>query len=500
MRQIPKLIATQHPDNASSAYWLGKPFINTADEVSEVFHTFNDTGCNEYMWDWEGKHVDEAVIDRLYEKHLDFFSKNQLGRDVFLTYRLPNIFQEKGYRLSRAFINIMSADQMSESLGLKTPPIFECIIPMTDDPKKLLFIQQVYAKLAAAMKEIPGGAGKPELIEIIPLVEDIKSIFNADKIVETYINLYKKSGFSKTKKLNYLRPFIARSDPSLNYGLIPCVISVRIALSKIAQLSEKLSLPMFPMLGTGSLPFRGNFNPVYIKHVLELYKGVHTFTAQSAFRYDYPLKEVKATVKKIKKNKSRAHIYSKSEETLAEKIAFEGRVPYQQTVEQLADFINKIAQLIPLRRERKLHIGLFGYSRRMGKKSLPRAITFTSAFYSLGVPPELIGTGRIIEKFGLEEIENFYPTIAVDIIRAGQYLNKENLEKLSKLKRGFAKIVQDVSLIEDNLGIDLGPRADDHIIHKNLTSNIMIMLKDKSKTNILKDEIVRAGIIRKSLG
>ena len=88
------------------------------------------------MWDWEGKYVDEAVVDKLFSKYYDFFKKKALGKDVFLTFRLPNIWEEKGYRLARAYIGILTFEDLAHDLGFKLPPVFEVILPMTDDAKK----------------------------------------------------------------------------------------------------------------------------------------------------------------------------------------------------------------------------------------------------------------------------------------------------------------------------------------------------------------------------
>ncbi len=64
---------------------------------------------------------------------------------------------------------------------------------------------------------------------------------------------------------------------------------------------------------------------------------------------------------------------------------------YQRMLESIAGLINVCARYIPPRRSRKLHIGLFGYSRNQGGIVLPRAITFVAALYSMGLPPEVFG-------------------------------------------------------------------------------------------------------------
>ena len=67
--------------------------------------------------------------------------------------------------------------------------------------------------------------------------------------------------------------------------------------------------------------------------------------------------------------------------------------PYRKAVLEAAPFIQRVAEYIPPRRERMQHIGLFGYSRGVGNLRLPRAIGFTAACYSLGIPPEFSAWG-----------------------------------------------------------------------------------------------------------
>ena len=73
-RKIPVTMATQHPDNACPAYFNGKRFMSAQDEIEECYRCFSELDVDEYMWDWEGKFVDEAVMDRLYNQYHDFFN------------------------------------------------------------------------------------------------------------------------------------------------------------------------------------------------------------------------------------------------------------------------------------------------------------------------------------------------------------------------------------------------------------------------------------------
>ena len=69
-RRIPSTMATQHPDNAHGPFWdKGDGFVAAHEEPGECIVCFRDLGVEEFMWDWEGKYADEAVIDKLFSNH-----------------------------------------------------------------------------------------------------------------------------------------------------------------------------------------------------------------------------------------------------------------------------------------------------------------------------------------------------------------------------------------------------------------------------------------------
>jgi phosphoenolpyruvate carboxylase len=498
----PITMATQHPDNACEAYWCGKKFINTADEIEECYRVFQELGIQEYMWDWEGKFVDEAVIDRLFQKYQSFFAKHPLGKEIFLTFRIPNVWQERGYRLARAFMSILTAADLARQMGFHHPPIFEVILPMTKSAEQLMFVNKTFWGTHKIKKEVFGGEKRADFdnFNVIPLFEEIGDLTNVDKVLREYLKMYQKE---YKRKPAYLRPFVARSDPALNAGLVPAVISVKAALSHFYRLSEEFKIPFYPIIGTGSLPFRGGVNPDNIKETIQEFAGIRTITLQSAFRYDYELPKVKKAIKLIHEKLP----------TLSPKILSHGDLQkidklnrifagfYRPTVEAIAPIINNISSQIPSRRERLLHIGLFGYSRGIGKVKLPRAINFTAALYSLGIPPEFIGTGRGLQKadqLGLSKfLRDIYINLEADLLHAGKYLNKENLNFLADQNPAFKDIQKDVELIEAFLGRKLGPQKTHHFIHRNLVSSIYLHLREGEDFT---DELEKAAKIRKSLG
>lgn len=499
-RKIPTTMATQHPDHAQKPYWHSEAFISTQHEAKEAFLSFSDLGIDEYKWDWEGKLVDESVLERLFSEYFEYFSKHPLGFDSYLTFRLPNPKVQTEFRIGRAFMNLASAASTAKHFKLPTPPIFEVILPMTESADEIISIQEAYQEIHNLKHPLFRLENILTNLCVIPLFEDVETIINSDKILDEYLNYYLK----KFKKLPpYIRPYVARSDPALNHGIVPTVLAIKIALSKYDTLSKKLGIPLYPIIGAASLPFRGGINPFSVERFSDEYKGVKTTTIQSAFRYDYDVKDVKKGIKKLRalfEKNSPVPVSSKEETQLIEIIKIFSTL-YKDTVEKISPLINDIASLLPKRRERVQHTGLFGYSRGVGKVRLPRAIGFTGALYSIGIPPEIISTGRGLKKANdlksIELLKTHYKYLKEDMLEAGRFLNKDNLEKLIKKYPVLKSVSEDVKNLEKLLDITLGPKTETDFAHKWLTGKIL------EKINLSENPvelIIEAAILRKSLG
>ncbi|OGM27424.1 phosphoenolpyruvate carboxylase [Candidatus Woesebacteria bacterium RIFCSPLOWO2_01_FULL_39_23] len=500
-RKIPSTMISQHPDHASKPYWLEEEFIGTHNESKECFLSFSELGSSEYKWDWEGKLVDESVVERLFMDHYDYFQKYQLGKEKFLTFRLPNPRVESEYRLGRAFMGLLSAAGLAKGVGLHTPPLFEAILPMTESAKEIIEIQEAFAEISSLKHRLNSSKnGSLKHVELIPLFEKVDTIIRSDEILNEYIDIHKKK-FGRQP--DYIRPYIARSDPALNSGLIPTVLAIKMALSRYRRFESVKNIKLYPIIGSASLPFRGGLTPETIGNFTREYGGVRTALLQSAFRYDYDKDKVIKAIKELESilPYTKAVEISKVEETKLMKTISLLEKDYKETVEEIATIINDIASKLPKRRERVQHIGLFGYSRGVGRVKLPRAIGFTGALYSLGVPPEIIGTGRGLKKAEeltlLKYIEQHYLNLKQDLIKAGLYLNKDNLYKLSCSNPIWTGVMEDVKYIEQFLGKELGPQNTDHVEHCKITGKIFKLLvagKDFSQ------ELSQAAVLRKSIG
>ncbi len=493
-------MATQHPDHAAKPFWHKEAFISTQFESEEAYIALSELKIGEYKWDWEGKLVDESILERWFSTHFDFFKKNPLGIDTFLTFRLPNPKVETEFRIGRCFMNLASAASEAKHFKLPSPPLFEVILPMTQTPQEMLDLQIAYQqmhKLTHPLYRLKGLLTNPR---IIPLFEDVPTIISSDKILETYLRIYHKK-FKKNPP--YMRPYLARSDPALNFGIVPTVLAIKIALSRYKKLSRKLKIPFFPIIGAATLPFRGGLNPLKIEKFVKEYQGIKTTTIQSAFRYDFDKEIVKTAIGKLNKllPKSKAMEIPEQDEKKLQQLFPFFESYYKEVIEKVGEIINQIASYLPKRRERVQHTGLYGYSRGVGKVKLPRAIGFTAAFYSLGIPPELIGTGRGLKKARgmgqLDLIDKYYKFLKEDLIEAGRFLNKDNLTILSQIDNVWKLVKEDINCIEDIFNVSLGPKTKEEITHQKLTTKILNSLKNSQDPG---QYILKAALIRKSLG
>ncbi|HLC60679.1 MAG TPA: phosphoenolpyruvate carboxylase [Candidatus Nanoarchaeia archaeon] len=486
---VSRTMSTQHPDNVNTPFFSDSAELGGEDEIKEVFYAFSHIHSKEQLWDCEGKEVDNFVVKKLLTKYEPYFKKHILGKDVFLTLRVPNPSVEK----NEAKILLETLESIPRNFDAAKlfyndgiAPIFEIALPMTTDYRELTRIAKYYKTYVVGKQHdklgddmtIAQWIGKfqPEKLRIIPLIEDKDTILNCDRIVEGFLN--------EEKVDDYQRVWLARSDPALNYGNLATVLMLKVAFHKLGGVQDKLSVDILPILGCGSAPFRGNFKPTNIKNCVQGYPSVHTYTLQSAFKYDYNIKEVNGAVEFL--NNSKPGMPVPVDEKKCVSIIDKLMGEYRKQIKLVVEHINNISPYIPSRRKRKLHIGLYGYSRNIGELKLPRAITFCAALYSYGLPPEIIGLNALEEK-DMDYIKDIYANFDNDLRDSLQYLNEDNLHIFPN------EIVEKINKIKKMVDYEVNEK------HKKVTSIILDDLKKKDY-RLLTENITRAGFIRGFLG
>jgi phosphoenolpyruvate carboxylase len=520
--KIPRTMSTQHPDNISVPEWSSDEVIDGNAEIFEAYFAHETLGCKEVMWDSEGKDVDTRVVRKLLNKYWEYYLDHTLGEDIFLTYRIPNPNVELVERkvVIETLQNIpVACDVASTFYKKEVAPLFEVILPFTTDSKELTLLFNYYKKAIVGDSEIMldectkvkdwVGAFKPKSIRIIPLVEDFNSLCSIDKIVTPYI---------KAVDPKHFRVFIARSDPALNYGLLCAVLLSKMALSKLKKVEKEQKVSVHPILGVGSKPFRGHLAPDNVENFLQEYRGLATATIQSASRYDYPIEKVRECVRILNERLPNGEptIIESPEEELLLNLLQKCKQQYESVIEPLAPLVNSIAAYVPPRRARKLHIGLFGYSRNVAGVNLPRAITFASSLYAIGLPPEFIGCSAIND---LNETEytlilKYYINIKQDLSTIGGLLSWQNVNMLmemhqkvakraaasqEKIKTALTRILGDLQTAEDKLSIKLGPRTLTEKRHENFANNFLISFMEREDDEARK-ALVEAAKLRRCLG
>jgi len=484
---IPRCMSTQHPDNVSMPFFATDSVIGGKDEIIESYYIFSSLECTEQMWDSDGKEVDNFVIKKLLSKYSRFFHEKKLWKDIFITLRVPNPFIEK----TEAKLLLETLESIPRSYdiaklfyGEDITPIFEVILPMASDVSSIDNIYKYYTDFVVwkQNKTIRDNnvtiadwiwEFHPKKINVIPLFEEMEYMLDAHNIVEKYLE--------DKKDIKHQRVFLAMSDPALNYGMVSGVLLNKIALQRLDKMWKKIWVEIFPISGMWSAPFRWNLKPNTVDSIMEEFPSVQTYTIQSSFKYDNGTKDVINAIEKI--NNTPRWLPTKVDEERAIKIIDKYTKEYQKQILILAPLINKISSYIPRRRKRKLHIGLFGYSRSMDEISLPRAIPFTCACYSIWVPPEILAL-NVLNKDDILFLNTVFINFGKIIKEASRYLNQDSPYLPKNIKEAIKDLYVDIDTDQE---------------HKEVTDCILRLL-DTNELDNLQEKILSAATIRGFLG
>lgn len=535
--KIPATMVTQHPDSATK-------YTPIQDEAEEGVNSISlveegGLGSEEYMVDYEGKMTPYHQVTQIV---MDVLEKTDLipGKDVLITPRIPSATQETVFRQLMTLMSIMEANYQA-SHQIDNIPVFEVIHPMTAEASELIDVKKRFtfvSKLSKKEFDLP----ESFRFHLIPLIEEVPELMNIGDILGKYVNGCRDE---LDIDVNRLRVMLGRSDPALSYGLMPAILSVKTAIAKCAELSENENINVAPIYGGGALPFRGHVLPSNTKNLIKEFAGIKTVTIQSGIRYDIGREETIQLIKSFKENISTVEPLSYTEKEMEEIKNIIGTFTkfYLRTFYQLIEAVKKISDLMPNQRDRLARKGPVGYARDVPMPSeiaeltseeelthqlnelqldhlpeLPRAIKFTASLYTLGIPPEFIGTGRGLEevakKFGDDALNrllnDYYPSLKKDLNFAGRFVNLNLAEDILPNK-AVREVDDDIKYLMEYMDIDIGPKNDEDERYLQLMETIKpvikqvydkgeVILSEESEKELLDNGIKRMGEIRGSLG
>ncbi len=477
---IPKLMATQHPDTTKT--------VKAAEETIEAIEAIKIYECDEIMIDYEGKltpyHQPEWIVDEANKQELI------PGEDFLLTIRISREELESLGRHVFALITGYLANMKAIKKGEK-PPVKYIVLPMTKDALDALRMQRRILKLQRFMREEYGFTDTTTM-EIIPLLEDIERQFHATTITEALTNnMARELGYFAEK----IRIFLGKSDSALKNGHIASALALKTSLNKLHAWGEEKLIEIHPILGMGKPPFRGGINEKYIREWIRNWKGYSTVTIQSAIRYDTPLQEYKKTIEHLKNNAGKkTEPITPELITIITSIMKKTRQEYHRNIDKIHPHIEALYDLVPVTRER---VPRHKYSRNIGEKTLPRAISFVATFYTISLPPTLLDAAIIPSLNGkeLETLLEYYPLIIEELKHDLKYYEPELTEKWLP-KNISDEIKHNINTLIKEL--DLDTKKD--MMHIKLSKTLYTLIQEKTDTAKIQQIIIEMARIRGFLG
>jgi len=507
---IPLAMATQHPDSASRSFSAREEVEEAVMDILPIHR--GGFGLDEKMIDYEGKltpyHQVSWVVEALIKEGL------QPGEDFLITPRIPSERLEEAERQIMVLWGVIVANKKAvEAYG--EPAVRYIITPMCSRGYEVFVLQRRIMKMQKLAEEEIGA--KTGTIEVIPLVEDITSLIHVEKVVEGM-----RAALLSNLGVHYdhYRVLLGKSDTALGHGHLASSLALAIALAKLSSLSESWGTPIYPIIGVGALPFRGHLSPSGVDLFIKQYAGYATATIQSGLRFDMGHEAVQKVVSVLRAGLGGRPPHGLLSEfpSLVKALRI-ATAEYLRIVSPVSGKVLALAGLVPRRRDRVSHNsygrsllsslrftadhGLISSLVNIVKKvRFPRAIRYSAALYSAGLPPSIVGLGRafarIEEELGpdfLEELISLLPLLRLDFIVDTSYFVP------SAVKRFFGE--KFLSLVRDDMlaaAAYLGSEPSEPTEEYSLAVMSIVDAVAAGDAISASEAVIRAGLLRGSLG
>ncbi|HDP70542.1 MAG TPA: phosphoenolpyruvate carboxylase [Actinobacteria bacterium] len=533
--KTPTSMMTQHPDAST--------YISIQEEPKEAIFSLTPApdglGLEEAMVDFEGKLTPYQQTSQIV---LGLIGKGILpGKEVFVTPRIPSGVEEGVFRQLMALMSVVESNyhawKQSNIYAIK-----EIILPMCRGSEEILAVRErVIDVIELAHKEF-GLSKDRNLIKVIPLIETIPQILDVYTIFKDYLNGCREKGL-KTERLRFM---LGLSDLALTYGMVAAALSNKIAIADGYRLQKELGVEMAPILGGGTLPFRGYFTLENIDNVMEDYRGVRTLTIQSAMRYDHGYDKTRKLAEILKERLPSSRPLDFDDDFRSTLINIIGIFVkhYLTCFYDVSDVVCRISDLIPGQRDRLARKSDVGYARdfphpleladlltdktladevrksyKKGGGELPRAISYTAALYSIGLPPEIIGVGRglneVEKRYGKKILNQFlecYVGLKSSLAFACRFVHLANAAEFLP-PQVISLVEDDLRLIEKYLGIKWYEKTKQDKFYDTILETMKPMLKqvigvegepivsdEGLEFNLVNEWVLKLGKMRGSLG